>query len=141
MSVSQISRGYAIGEMSRISHVNIETIRYYERISLLPKPDRTVGGNRQYNHGQLKLLCFIKKCRDLGFALDEIRAFMRMVEHDDLTCSEVHQMTISHLENVQEKLAALKKIEKTLKEMSAQCNRGDIPDCPIIDKLFDLDQT
>jgi len=128
--------GYAIGKMSRETGVNIETIRYYERIALMPKPDRTHGGNRQYNSGQLKRLFFIKKCRGLGFKIKEIRALLQIVDRQDFTCNQVHAMTIEHLENVKKKLSDLKRMEKTLKSMAAQCSKGDVPECPIIETLF-----
>jgi len=128
--------GYAIGKMSRETGVNIETIRYYERIALMPKPDRTQGGNRQYNSDQLKRLSFIKKCRGLGFSIEEIRALLLMVDRQDFTCNQVHTMTIEHLENVRKKLSDLKRMEKTLKSMASQCSRGDMPECPIIETLF-----
>jgi len=131
-------RGYAIGEMSRLADVNIETIRYYERIKIMPKPDRTEGGNRQYDFEQLKRLSFVKKCRDLGFSLDEIRALLEMVDRDDFTCGEVHAMTISHLENIRQKLADLKRLEKTLSQMAATCSKGDVPECPVLDSLFEI---
>ncbi len=128
--------GYAIGKMSSETGVNIETIRYYERIGLMPKPDRTQGGNRQYNTDQLKRLFFIRKCRELGFKIEEIRALLQMVDREDFTCSQVHAMTIEHLENVKMKLSDLKRMEKTLKLMAAQCSRGDVPECPVIETLF-----
>jgi MerR family mercuric resistance operon transcriptional regulator len=131
-------RGYAIGEMSKLTGVNIETVRYYERISIMPKPDRTNGGNRQYNRDQLKRLSFIKRCRDLGFSLDEIRALLEMVDRHDFTCGEVHGMTISHLTNVEKKLADLKRLKQSLKKMASECSKGDVPECPIIDTLFEL---
>jgi MerR family mercuric resistance operon transcriptional regulator len=132
------TRGYAIGEMSNLTGVNIETIRYYERIAIMPKPDRTQGGNRQYNHDQLKRLFFIKRCRDLGFNLDEIRALLEMVDRDDFTCGEVHEMTISHLSDVEKKLNDLIRLKQSLKKMASECSQGDIPECPIIDTLFEL---
>jgi MerR family mercuric resistance operon transcriptional regulator len=132
------SRGYAIGEMSSLTSVNIETIRYYERIGIMPKPDRTGGGNRQYNRLQLKRLTFVKRCRELGFGLNEVRALLEMSDRDDFTCNEVHEMTVSHLANVRKKLADLKLLEKSLKKMVSQCNKGDVPECPIIDTLYEL---
>jgi len=138
MSDIALKKGYAIGEMSRRTGVNIETIRYYERIAIMPKPDRSKGGNRQYNHPQLKRLFFIKRCRELGFSLKEIRALLAMVDGQDFSCNEVHQMTISHLVNVKKKLDDLKRLEGSLSEMAAQCSRGDVPDCPIIDNLFSI---
>ncbi len=130
--------GYAIGDMSRLSKVNIETIRFYERIGVMPKPDRTPGGNRQFNHTQLKRLVFIKRCRDLGFSLDEIRVLLTMVDRQDFTCNEVNEMTIAQLGNIRKKLSDLKRLEKTLLQMAATCNKGNIPQCPIIDSLFEL---
>jgi len=132
------SRGYAIGEASNLTGVNIETIRYYERISLLPRPARTPGGNRQYTHDQLKRLSFVKRCRGLGFNLDDIRALLEMVDRDDFTCAQIHGMTISHLVNVDKKLAELRRLRQTLGKMASQCNKGDIPQCSIIDTLFEL---
>ncbi len=132
------TKGYAIGEMSRRTGVNIETIRYYERIAIMPRPDRTGGGNRQYNHEQLKRLFFVKRCRGLGFSLDEIRALLEMVDRSDFTCNHVHAMTIAHLANVRKKLLDLKRLEQALTGMAAECTRGDVPDCPVIDTLFEL---
>lgn len=131
-------RGYAIGAMSRETGVNIETIRYYERIEIMPKPDRTDGGNRQYNHDQLKRLFFIKRCRELGFSIEEIRALLQMVDRADFTCGEVHAMTIDHLGTVREKIADLRRLEKALQSMASECSKGDVPNCPIIDTLFEI---
>jgi len=122
--------------MSRETGVNIETIRYYERIKLMPEPDRTAGGNRQYNHDQLKRLSFIRHARGLGFSLEEIRGLFDMVDSTDFTCSEVHDLTANHLVSVREKIEQLYKLETALSEMLAQCSKGDIPECPIIDRLY-----
>ena len=130
------ARGYPIGEMSKRTGVNIETIRYYERINIMPKPDRTAGGNRQYNHDQLKRLSFIKTSRELGFSIDEIRALLEMVDRQDFTCGEVHGLTIGHLASVREKIKGLRKLEKALVGMAAECSQGDVPDCPILETLF-----
>ena len=131
------ARGYPIGEMSRRTGVNIETIRYYERIALMPEPDRTAGGNRQYNHDQLKRLSFIKTSRELGFSIGEIRELLNMVDRQDFTCGEVHGLTIGHLASVREKITRLRKLEKALVGMAARCSQGDVPDCPIIETLFE----
>ena len=131
------ARGYPIGAMSRETGVNIETIRYYERIELMPKPDRTAGGNRQYTHDHLKRLSFIKRSRELGFSIEEIRAMLTMVDQDGVTCGEVHTMTMEHLDSVKEKIRHLKKLERALTAMAAECAKGDVPDCPIIETLFE----
>jgi MerR family mercuric resistance operon transcriptional regulator len=131
------ARGYPIGEMSKRTGVNIETIRYYERIKIMPQPDRTAGGNRQYNYDHLKRLSFIKTSRELGFSIDEIRALLEMVDRQDFTCGEVHGLTIGHLESVREKIKGLRKLEKALVGMAAECSQGDVPDCPILETLFE----
>ena len=137
MSVFTNPRGYPIGAMSKQTGVNIETIRYYERIEIMPKPDRTAGGNRQYNYDQLKRLTFIKRSREIGFSIEEIRALLEMVDRRDFTCGEVHSMTINHLSSVKEKILTLRRLEEALEKMASECSRGDVPDCPIMDTLFE----
>src|SRR3546814_908405 len=80
--------GYGIGTLSGRTGVNIETIRYYERIGVMPKPPRSVGGQRVYDAGHLKRLAFIRRSRELGFSLDEIRALLRLVDGGDYPCGE-----------------------------------------------------
>ena len=137
MSEFTNARGYPIGEMSKRTGVNIETIRYYERIKIMPQPDRTAGGNRQYNYDQLKRLSFIKTSRELGFKINEIRALLEMVDEQDFTCGEVHELTIGHLASVREKIKGLRKLEKALVSMASECSQGDVPDCPILETLFE----
>lgn len=139
MSSITKKRCYAIGELSKITGVNIETIRYYERIRVMPKPDRTSGGNRQYNFDELKRLSFIKRCRGLGFNLAETRALLSMVDQHNFSCAEVHEMTIKHLKTIESKLVDLNNLKKSLSTMASDCNNGNLPDCPIIDSLFNLD--
>ena len=131
------SRALPIGEMSRKTGVNIETIRYYERIGIMPNPVRTQGGHRAYDAGQLKRLDFIRRSRELGFSLGEIRALLDLVDTGTYTCAEVHQMTTAHLANVRKKISDLRRMERVLKEMAAECSRGYVPECPIIDKLLE----
>ena len=131
-------RGYPIGEMSRLTGVNIETIRYYERIGIIPEPDRTAGGTRQYDHDHLKRLFFIRRSRELGFSIQEIRALLAMVDSHEYSCADVHQLTMAHLSEVQSKIADLKKLEKVLKQMAAECSRGNVPECPIVETLFEV---
>lgn len=128
-------RAYPIGEMFRRSGVNIETIRYYERIGIMPAPDRTAGGNRQYHPDHLKRLFFIKRSRELGFRIEEIRILLSMVDSREFSCADVHQITVAHLSEVRSKIADLRKLEKVLKQMAAECSRGDVPECPIIETL------
>ncbi len=126
-----------IGGLSKRTRVNIETIRYYERIGVLPAPPRTSGGHRLYGEDHLKRLTFVRRSRELGFPLEEVRGLLRMVDGDGYTCDEVKVLTLDHLAEIRGKIADLRRLEKVLKDMAAQCEGGSVPDCPIIDALFD----
>lgn len=139
MEQSANSPFYAIGEMSRRTGVNIETVRYYEKIGMMPKPKRSEGGNRLYNTEQLQRLFFIKRCREIGFSQSEIKALLSMVDRDDVTCAEVHNITTDHAADIRHKIKDLRKLEKVLTQMANECSRGDIPECPIIETLFAYD--
>jgi len=130
------SRALSIGEVSRLTGVNVETIRYYERIGVLPRPMRTAGGHRSYDAQEMKRLAFIKRSRELGFGLDEIRALLNLVDSGTYSCGEVHEMAVNHLAAVRRKIADLKRIERVLKAMADQCGRGDVPECPIVEALL-----
>ena len=125
-----------IGPLSEKTGCNIETIRYYERIGMMPKPPRTAGGHRVYREEHLKRLTFIRRSRELGFTLDQVRNLLLLVDGDDFTCDEVKTMTLEHADNVHRKINDLKKLERVLKDMVSQCDHGDVPDCPVIDALF-----
>jgi MerR family mercuric resistance operon transcriptional regulator len=126
----------SIGDLSKRTGCNIETVRYYERVGLMPKPPRSAGGHRLYRADDLKRLSFIRRSRKLGFTLDEIRALLGMVDGGAVTCAEVKSLTMNHLGTVQRKIKDLRKMESALREMAATCDGGDIPDCPIIHTLF-----
>lgn len=116
---------------------SIETIRYYEQIGILPPPLRTGGGHRLYGEGFIKRLTFILRSRDLGFTLEEIRELLRMVDGRNYTCAQVDVLAQKHLLGIRRKISALKRLKSTLETMTAQCSRGQIPECPIIDALFE----
>ena len=126
-----------IGKISASSGVNIETIRYYERIGILPAPPRSEGGHRLYDEEHLKRLSFVRRCRELGFSLDDVRALFRLVDGGDFTCDEVKAMTLDHLGGARRRITDLRTMERTLDDMAARCDGGEVPDCAIIDALFE----
>jgi len=138
MSQLASAQGFLIGEISRRTGVNIETIRYYERIEVMPKPKRSQGGQRRYDESQLNRLGFIKRSRELGFSLKETCALLTLVDSGEMTCGEVHALTVEHLRDVRSKIADLRKLERALKKLSAQCTPGDLSDCPIVETLYGL---
>lgn len=127
--------GYGIGTLSTHTGVNVDTIRYYERIGIMPAPPRSEGGQRIYDIEHLKRLAFIRRSRELGFSLDEIRELLRLVDGGDYTCGEVQEMTLAHIADIRRKIADLRRMERVLKDMAAKCDGGDVPECPILDAL------
>lgn len=125
-----------IGVLSKATGCKAETIRYYERIGILVSPPRTEGGHRAYGEEHLKRLNFVRRSRELGFSLKEVRQMLRLVDGGSVTCEQVREMTLEHLGDVQKKIADLKRMEMTLKDTAARCTGGEAPDCPIIDSLF-----
>ncbi|MBL1241995.1 MAG: helix-turn-helix domain-containing protein [OCS116 cluster bacterium] len=128
---------FLIGQLATQTEVNIETIRYYEKIGLLPKAQRSAGGNRQYSDDDVKRLRFIRRCRQLDFNISEISALLAMLDNQQLTCNEIYDFTQNHLKSIAVKISSLKKMQKNLTTMAKKCNRGQSPDCAIIDILFD----
>ena len=136
MTNSAIPPFLGIGELSRQTGVGIETIRYFEKIGIMPVPGRSEGGNRRYNTDHLQRLFFINRCRQIGFSQKEIKALLSMVDDKGVTCAEVHHITTEHIADIRKKIRDLTKLEKVLTKMANECSRGDIPDCPIIETLF-----
>jgi MerR family mercuric resistance operon transcriptional regulator len=127
----------AIGGLSKRTGCKVETIRYYERIGLLPAPPRTAGGHRVYGEGHLRRLSFVRRARGLGFTLEEVRRLLELSDGGGASCAEVRDLTLDHLTQVRRKLGDLRRLEAVLSGMAAQCEDGTLPDCPIIEALFE----
>jgi MerR family transcriptional regulator, mercuric resistance operon regulatory protein len=125
------------GRLAKETGTNIETVRYYEKIGLMPAPRRSESGYRLYGDAAHRRLRFIVRGRELGFSIEELRRLLSLVDGGDYTCGEVLELTVAHLESVRTKIKELRRLERTLAEMSAQCEGGAVPDCPVIDVLFD----
>ena len=124
---------FPIGKLSASSGVNIETIRYYERIGLLAPP-RTQSGRRLYSHGDVRMLVFIRRSRELGFSLDEIRALLRLAGQN-ASCRQVRDIATPRLADIRTKLRDLKRMERVLAATLSRCSGKDVPECPILDVL------
>lgn len=121
--------------LARRTGCNLETIRYYEKIRMMPEPPRTAAGYRVYDSGHVERLRFILRARELGFSLDDIRDLLALVDHGTQTCAEVKDRTERHLADVREKITDLKRIERILAETAAQCSGDEVPDCPVLEAL------
>ena len=135
MNTISRANGYGIGQLSEDTAVHIETIRYYERIALMPPPPRSQGRHRVYGASHRKRLNFIRRTRELGFTVEEIRGLLRLVDGGKYTCVEVNEIAIKHLDDIRNKITDLKKLMHVLDAMASQCSKGRVPDCPIIDAL------
>ncbi len=128
--------GYVtIGALSKQTSVNIETIRYYEKIGLLPPPRRSEGRHRLYNGDQMRRLLFVRRSRELGFSIDEIRALLRLVDQGGLGCSEARAIIDLHLDDIRGKVADLKKLERVLGKFATACAANELPQCPLLGAL------
>lgn len=125
---------FTIGRLSGEARVHIETIRYYERIGLMAKPPRSDAGRRLYDAAASRRLGFIRRARELGFSIEEIRTLLGLSSGQG-GCADVHLLTIRHLIDVRRKIADLKKLERTLATTAERCARDTSSNCPIIEAL------
>lgn len=130
------TRPLAIGALSKHTGTNVETIRYYERVRLLPAPARSAGGYRQYGTGHLKRLNFIRRARALGFSIGEVRTLLRLADERRRPCAEVRAVADAHLRDVRDKIADLRRMERVLKATVAMCASGKQTDCAVIEALY-----
>jgi MerR family mercuric resistance operon transcriptional regulator len=124
----------AIGEASRLSGVGIETIRYYEREGIVPKPERAANNRRLYSKQDVGRLMLLKKCRDLGFPLSDAKTLLDLSEQRETDCQTVKHIAEIHMTDVRNKIAELVRLEVALSEVSANCSQGNV-DCPMLLKL------
>lgn len=127
--------GILRAQLAQKTGCNLETIRYYEKVGLLPPPPRSSNGYRVYSPELVQRLQFILRARDLGFAMDEIRSLLTLADKGEQTCALVMQKTRIHLEDVRRRIAELQRIAAILAATLAECSGNNVPDCPIIDAL------
>lgn len=130
---------FTIGQLAKATGTSTPTIRYYEEIGLLPPASRTAGGQRNYDRDDFSRLTFIKQCREFGFGIDQVRVLLELSLSADRNCIETRDIAQKHLDEVQEKLAELKALERRLKDFITRCNArcagGPGQDCVIFGDL------
>jgi MerR family mercuric resistance operon transcriptional regulator len=139
-AITAARAGLTIGKLSELTGVNIETIRYYERIKMLPPPPRSGSGRRVFDQTHLRILVFVRRSRELGFSLDEIRALLRLGGPARAPCRDVREIAAHHLEDIRAKLRDLKKLERLLAGTVAKCSGRMAPDCPVLD-ILDIERS
>lgn len=125
----------SIGALAEATGTKVETVRYYERIGLLPEPARTRGNYRAYSVEHLARLSFIRRARDLGFTLDQVKALLGLADHKEQDCGSVDVMAREHLFDIDRKIADLRSLRRELNNLIGQCEQGTIAECRIIGAL------
>ena len=126
-----------IGQLAARTGTRVPTIRYYEHAGLMPLPPRTQGNQRRYRPQDVERLAFIRHGRELGFSLGAIGQLLRLGDTPDRSCAAVDRIARRHLEQVRSRITRLRALEAELRRMIAQCRRGSIEDCRVIEVLAD----
>lgn len=129
-----MSATYSIGALSELSGVNIETIRYYEKVDLLPAASRASNGYRQYDDASLKRLGFIRRGRALGFTVDEVRELVALMHHPDRSCADADHMARMHLEDIERRIRDLRRMQRALRHV-VECQSGTAEHCELLAAL------
>lgn len=129
------SEALTIGQLSRQTGVNIENIRYFEKVGLLPAPPRTEGGHRSYGTEHVQTLAFIRRGRQLGFTPDEVRALLELRQPGKASCCEVQEIAAHHLDRVRAKISDLTRLERLLAKTTDRCSGDAAPECPVLDMI------
>ena len=130
-----VSSAFSIGALAGMCGINIETIRYYERIGVMPRPPRSAAGYRRYSGEHLKRLIFIRRGRELAFSLEVLRKLLLLVDGHAHTCAEGRALALEHLEDIRGKIADLKRLERAMADIAERCTGEAVPDCALVDAL------
>jgi DNA-binding transcriptional MerR regulator len=127
---------FSIGELSKATGVKVVTIRYYEHVKLVPVPPRTTGNYRVYRREHLNRLQFVRRCRDLGFTLNQLRDLLRLSVQSRSRCSGIDRITKNHLKDIEAKISDLRRLARELRRIKNGCpGKGRVADCRILAAL------
>ncbi len=124
-----------IGDLANATGTKVQTIRYYEEIGLLPPSARTEGNYRTYDGGALRRLSFIRRSRDLGFSLDQVRELLGLADHSDRSCAAVETIAREHRKAIERKIADLTALDGELTHIIERCGHGTVAECGILEAL------
>lgn len=128
---------FSIGALSRETGVKVPTIRFYESIGLLPAPDRSASDRRMYDHRAVQRLAFVRHARDLGFPVEAVRSLLELADHPEQSCADADRLAAEHLAEVERKIGQLEALRDELARVTAECARGRVADCRVIEVLSD----
>ena len=130
-----MAAAFTIGHLAKATATRVETVRYYERIGLLAAPGRTQGNYRAYGSDALSRLSFIRRARDLGFSIDQVRNLLDLAGQAQGDCGSVDVMATEHLAEIDRKLADLTALRRELGALVSSCRGGTIAECRILEAL------
>jgi MerR family mercuric resistance operon transcriptional regulator len=128
---------YTIGNLAKLTGVNLESIRYFERIGLLKPAERTEAGHRLFAPEHVERLLFIRHARDMGFSQDDVRTLLRLSDGELTSCGEVKDIASAHLDSIRQRIEKLQRLELLLASTVTKCSGGKVPTCPVIQALTD----
>jgi DNA-binding transcriptional MerR regulator len=127
----------SIGDLAARAGTKVETIRYYEKVGILPAAARTAGNHRTYTQAHADRLAFIRHSRELGFPVDSIRSLLTIADDPARSCTAVDAIARDHLTEVQSRIARLQALEAELMRMVQECGQGRVANCRVIEVLAD----
>ena len=133
-------KSMSIGELSERSGVKVTTIRYYEQVGLISKPERSAGGRRMYRDEDLKQITFIRHSRHLGFSPEAIRSMIQLQAVPDDDCGPVNETAQKQLALVRERISQLQALERELERIAQSCEGGKVGECRVMEALNDHGQ-
>lgn len=125
-----------IGELAAVCKCPAETIRYYEKVGLLPPPARHANRYRSYDESHRKWLQFILRSKALGFSQDDVRRLTDLAHRKTPACADVYELLDRHVDNVEIRIRELQRLKSALRRLKRQCHEGTLHDCPVIDELM-----
>lgn len=128
-----------IGHLAKETGTKVETIRFYEKIGVLPQPERTGGNYRAYDRSHLNRLSFIRRARELGFSLDQVRALLALADDHSQSCAAIDAIANEHRRDVERKICDLQALKAELDNLIDQCGCGTVAECRIIESLSPAD--
>lgn len=124
-----------IGRAAKASGVNAKMIRHYEAIGVIPKASRTESGYRNYTENDVHILVFVRRSRELGFSMKEIKKLVGLWRNKSRASAEVKMLALRHVEELDQKILQLEAMSKSLKLLARSCHGDGRPECPILDNL------
>lgn len=128
-----------IGNAASASGISAKMIRYYERVGLILPAQRTDAGYRVYSQSDVHTLAFVRRARDVGFSVDQMRELLALWQDRERSSSDVKRLALGHVEELEHKIVTLERMRDRLKYLATNCHGDDRPDCPIIGDFSGVD--